>query len=74
MNFESVRWSVLYLMSNELSNRLQGRIFGLRTKDGRRYNARLTRETSNYVTIADNNAGGREVKLSKANIAAVTCG
>ena len=74
MNFESVAGLVEYYMPNELSTKLRGRIFGLRTKDGRRFNARLSRETQNYVTIADNNNYGTEVKIAKTNIANVTCG
>lgn len=60
-------------MVNKLSKKLKGRIFGLKTRDGRSFNARLVRETDCYITINDNNML-ESVKISKANIASVNCG
>jgi len=48
----------------------QGRYFGLYTKDGRAFNARLIRETPKGIRIFDRN--NKDVRLvTKANIRAV---
>ena len=50
-----------------------GRFFGLRTKNGSRYNAQFVNETPNYVVIHDRNAGAKR-KFAKTSLSGLKMG
>jgi len=65
-------------MANRKTNRIvdavretEGRFFGLRTADGRIFNAQLVKETPQGIRVFDRNKGDKHLVM-KSNISSVT--